>query len=55
MPCDMVVFLKLSSQVDPESELPMISVNSDEWVLVKYDDGLYPGEVRELGDIETEK
>jgi hypothetical protein len=32
------VFLKLSSKINPVSELPKMSVNVDEWVLlVKYD------------------
>jgi len=38
---------------EPEPELPVMSVDVGEWVLAKYDDGLYPGEVRELGDREV--
>jgi len=38
---------------DPEPELPGLSIGVGEWVLVKYDEGLYPGEVREVGEKEV--
>jgi len=38
---------------DLEPGMPVLSVCVGDWVLVKYDDVLYPGEVREVGDKEV--